>query len=351
MAINFSKIPAFGYEYITMRAEAAERKLALKESSQPTDDVLSINLKACRVFHQYNRNKALGYIPVVGTFIGINRLVTIHKDKEENISRNGILRGIIESLSLGILLMPIDLLVTFHRMLWADPEEISSSLLMAISLKGKITNMVGMVSGFKLLRGFELKGRPDSYMTADRIGRSNEIDLAKAELEAVLSDRDFNPDLIPPYLQQAASEYKIHLMPKAECSDQVLSTVLNHFRQNPHLKDYLAQYKVLFKDPATQDFLTTSGDRIPPRIVLYAESKEAAQAILDAMLQIFPQDVAEELGCDLTPTFNVHVNPLVNYAQGTTSIKKKAVDRKVDTFLEPDHIHFKGDYHLVIPAS
>lgn len=75
-----------------------------------------------------------------------------------------------------------------------------------------------------------------------------------------------------------------------------------------------------------------------PRIVLYAENKKAAQAILNKIYNAFPN--ANELGEDLTPRYNQKVNNLIYYAQGSADIKTASSGAK--ELFEEDMVHFKG---------
>lgn len=230
-----------------------------------------------------------------------------------------------------------------------SPEEDTSNL----PLKGRDP------SGFIKPAGFELLLRVDQYVTASNpLIFDNDSPLAnsKAELdglfknsskEEALAALEANPDL----LQVAAHEYKIHLMPTTEHSEEVVKKIVDELRNNPELRNQVAQFKVLLKNTEQQfpgEF--TKGEKgVPPRIVLYAESKEAAQVILDAMRKVFSDEDAKLYGCDVTPRLNFQVNELIYYAQGTSGIKDNA--RKLgidDQFLEPDGIHFKGDFHLTI---
>jgi hypothetical protein len=226
----------------------------------------------------------------------------------------------------------------------------------------------GRDSGFIKPAGFDLRDRKDQYITASNLltfkpdsalainkqelnsflGRLREKKTPKEEasvaLKAALVD---NPD----WLKYAVHEYKIHLMPSEEYSEEVVRKIVDELRNNPDLRNQVAQFKVLLKNSEQQFPENFSEDEIeaPPRIVLYAESKEAAQAILDAMRKVFSDEDAKLYGCDVTPRLNFQVNELIFYAQGTSGIKDKA--RKLgidDQFLEPDCIHFKGDFHLTI---
>lgn len=218
--------------------------------------------------------------------------------------------------------------------------------------------------GFKALSGFELKLRKDGYMTADRAshdGLPTEVTENKVELDSLV--RKSNAEQLvktlnanPRIIEMSAKEYKIHLMPKLEFTEEVLRRVLDKFREDSKLKSALVQYKILLQDPISKDFpskVKDDAEGVPPRIVLYVESKEDAQLILDAMFGLFTQEEAKKLGCNVTPRLNIQVNSLVYYAQGSGGYKgrAKALNLGDNDFLEEDGVHFKGDYHLRMPIA
>jgi len=62
-----------------------------------------------------NARKIVGYIPVLGTIRGIGRIVDTLLRPEQVKPANNLARGVIEMLSLGIFLLPVDIAVTAYR--------------------------------------------------------------------------------------------------------------------------------------------------------------------------------------------------------------------------------------------
>lgn len=94
------RVPAFGFETKNLHAGNAEK-------------ILDIDYKALNIM------KAAGYIPVLGSAVGMWRLtlmIWLEPNKAEHVSRaNMIFRGIVETSSLGSVILPFDLGVTAGR--------------------------------------------------------------------------------------------------------------------------------------------------------------------------------------------------------------------------------------------
>lgn len=129
----FSKIPAFGFETKSLRAteKAAEfaEKLYNKKNNSSNhyvkkgfDKVVDKrggpeaykNSLAQKTYKGSNVAKVLGYIPGIGTLIGLGRIYKVATNREIY-SKKEYLRAAIESLSLGIFLIPADIAVTCYR--------------------------------------------------------------------------------------------------------------------------------------------------------------------------------------------------------------------------------------------
>lgn len=93
-----NRAPAFGFETKMLRAKSTESKI--ENYRYPLENLFKI----------------LGYVPVIGTGIGIMRCVH-SRDADEKLhsKTNQTIRGIIEATSLGIVLLPFDLGVTAGR--------------------------------------------------------------------------------------------------------------------------------------------------------------------------------------------------------------------------------------------
>ncbi len=151
--LELKRIPAFGFENSKAYAGAAEARIAKKDFDNTVrvalkthllqtrmagttpfneDEIkelvigrLTGNFEATRdaaeevlqkrIRKRANVRKIIAYIPVLGTFAGMSRLISQAMDKEKNLSKLNYLRGVIETLSLGILLLPVDLIVTGYR--------------------------------------------------------------------------------------------------------------------------------------------------------------------------------------------------------------------------------------------
>jgi hypothetical protein len=83
------------------------------ECSEKYEKVVSSMRKAS------NLQKVLGYLPLIGTIVGISRLRSVHQDKQRGtqnlIKAHHLVRGSIELLSLGFLLLIPDLILTACR--------------------------------------------------------------------------------------------------------------------------------------------------------------------------------------------------------------------------------------------
>ena len=162
-------------------------------------------------------------------------------------------------------------------------------------------------------------------------GDSSPIRMAISELDSFVKGNKDRTELsakekasISKTIELAANEYKIHLMPKLEHMEKVVTRLITKIGENAEPKEYVAQYKVMLGEKKEVGSVTLSTEPDShggqyPRIVLYAESKEAGQAILDAVRELFPD--AENLGDNILPRGNNRVNSLICYAHGSGGIK------------------------------
>ena len=101
-------------------------------------DVQKLMDRVDEIIQASNRDKLFGYIPVVGTVIGAKRIISTIKDKSLPIKNKvvHILRGSVEFLSLGFLLIIPDFILSkcrnFHSKLWPatdlNPSDSDSDL-------------------------------------------------------------------------------------------------------------------------------------------------------------------------------------------------------------------------------
>jgi hypothetical protein len=190
--------------------------------------------------------------------------------------------------------------------------------------------------GFKLLKGFHLK-EDVAYILADNPDymAGTRVRVAKAEIDSILRRHQDGTELsaqekksLSTLIPDAAKEYKIHLMPKSKHMETVITRLLAGLGGDGEIKQHVAQYKVLKGEVNEEDgavVVPLSQDKEGgyfPRIVIYTESKEAGQAILDTVLKLFPD--AEELGDEILPRGNTKVNKLIYYANGSGGMKNRA---------------------------
>lgn len=200
--------------------------------------------------------------------------------------------------------------------------------------------------GFRVLSGFHLKPR-SGYIIADKVphGEDSSFAMAKETLDAFFKDIirnhlkgteteteiEMTPDEIKDAIQLSevpAGEFKIHLMPKLKHMEEVMTRLIAAMEEDSQFTAHVAEYKVRkgTKDEEGQVVIQGEVDKLGkplPRIVLYAESREAGQAILDKVLEIFKDD-HQKLGAGITPRDNEEVNSLIYWAQGSGDIKNHA---------------------------
>lgn len=161
----------------------------------------------------------------------------------------------------------------------------------------------------------------------------------------------FSPGIAERAAEALAQEYKIHLMPKSEYTPFVVEQLLKAMKTDPELRSSISQIKVINDDKKERD-------EVMPSIVIYTQlGKEQAQRALDRVYAHL--EPYANLGDNRTPRYNQKVNDLIYYAQSggdwkndylnqLTALGKTPAD---NTVFEPDLIHFKGDYHLRLPAK
>lgn len=101
-----SKVPTFGFE---------SKHICFK----PQVPVIVTEDEHKKRIMVSNAFKIAGYFPVIGTAVGVTRLILAGKamqSHDTNINPSyWVVRGIIETLGLGILLLPVDGLITGKR--------------------------------------------------------------------------------------------------------------------------------------------------------------------------------------------------------------------------------------------
>jgi hypothetical protein len=142
-----------------------------------------------------------------------------------------------------------------------------------------------MVFGFKIAKGFDYK-LDDEYIIASK-----------------------------PSFKEESSEYKVHLMPKSEHMQLVVSRLMEKIARDGELKQKVVHYKVILgeKDLYDEVVVPDKHGKSSPRIAICAESKEALQIILDKIIEIFPD--FESLGDNIEPRNNIRINNLIFYGK------------------------------------
>ena len=105
--------PALGFETATSNAKEYyyERKMRHSQRKIEPDVFAKTAWKVANVV------KVLGYIPLIGSFIGLARILKARASSQDEMPNryHHIARGSVEFLSLGILLLIPDLIMTSYR--------------------------------------------------------------------------------------------------------------------------------------------------------------------------------------------------------------------------------------------
>ena len=126
---NLSSIPAFGFESSQMNANQAyieyetfiyEKNLKNSGNFQLVNcDQMVVDYRAkienTVYWKKSNITKGLAYLPIVGLIIGIQRLILAHQNPLLTNKIKHIVRGTLESIGLGLLLLIPDLIATAAR--------------------------------------------------------------------------------------------------------------------------------------------------------------------------------------------------------------------------------------------
>lgn len=169
-------------------------------------------------------------------------------------------------------------------------------------------------------------------------------------LPRVLSITDRDPLLLNKRVAEATKElvktYKIHLMPDENMdATEILVRLNKALRTDPELSSTIQTFKILYNP-------TKQGNVNFARVVIYANGKEQAQKILDAL---YKNNVIKDIkGSAIRPRFNGRVNDLIWVAQGDGDYK----DGIYTGYYEPSLIYYnpgitgkRENYHLVNPET
>ncbi len=135
-----------------------------------------------------------------------------------------------------------------------------------------------------------------------------------------------------------ANAYKIHLMPKQEDFNEIVSMFLSELEKNTKLQEVFYNFKILANPVFIKHFSSQLPEKIAPTIVLYpALGKENAQQVLDIVANLY----GKKEGSAIIPRFNKQITSLIYYAQGEGDDKKVL---KLRHYYEPDFVHYKKDF-------
>lgn len=137
-------------------------------------------------------------------------------------------------------------------------------------------------------------------------------------------------------LSLAATEYKIHLMPKSDYILPVIEKILLAFKSDP---DFLALIHVI-KVTALPGKKNNLG-QIMPQIVIYPSlGKQTTEKVIQRFLAIFSDTNLREISCDVVPRYSKRINDLIYYTQGSGDLKNKLLPEDQAEFLSPSLVHF-----------
>ena len=148
--------------------------------------------------------------------------------------------------------------------------------------------------------------------------------------------------------QELVKTYKIHLMPAQNIDvAEILVRIKKALTQDSQLSSLIQTFKILYS-PTQQNGTTFA------RLVIYANGKEQAQKIVDALYH--NKIMSEMPGSGLRPRFNGKVNDLIWIAQGDGDFK---MENLYDWYYEmPAKIYYRKDitgkvenYHLINPGT
>ncbi len=156
-------------------------------------------------------------------------------------------------------------------------------------------------------------------------------------------------------LELLTSVYKMHLQPRDEFVPHIVKSLLKELKTNPDFREAICSFKVR----ARQQSEMTEADKQAPIIVIYPQpGRESAQKVLDIVYQLFHDQGIFATGDE--PALNYKIDDLIFYAHGDRDWKKPHIKYMQDRYgatssvhglLEPDGVHFRGDYRLYPPTK
>ncbi len=142
-------------------------------------------------------------------------------------------------------------------------------------------------------------------------------------------------------------EFKIHLMPKTVYIPEVSRRAFEIVADEKSIK-YLSGVKIkMDPDPKRFDSGRGSHDENIPVVVFYPLlNRKAAEETLNAVIEKFSDLDCNEIGLGIAPRFNVKINDLIYYAQGSGDFKEILKKEGISGIFEKDFTLFKGERGL-----
>lgn len=114
--VDLNGVPTFGYETAFCNSYQKNKEELRKNNSQLTDEQIEGLAKA--TWKIQNVKKGIGYIPVIGSIVGIGRFISLKLPNQKGTIENKTswtARGVVEALSLGSVFILPDVIATAHR--------------------------------------------------------------------------------------------------------------------------------------------------------------------------------------------------------------------------------------------
>lgn len=187
------------------------------------------------------------------------------------------------------------------------------------------------------------------YVFFDNNGQRSVISDIILPRVLYITDRD--PIVLNKKVAEATKElvktYKIHLMPDENIdATEILIKLDKALRSDPELSAAVQTFKILYNP-------TKQGDTNFARVVIYANGKEHAQRILNAL---YRNSIIKNIkGSGIRPRYNGKVNDLIWVAQGDGDYKdgiyKEYYEQPALIYYHSGITGKRENYHLVNPET
>jgi hypothetical protein len=137
-----------------------------------------------------------------------------------------------------------------------------------------------------------------------------------------------------------AGQYKIHLMPKDEDMDTIITILVNAIKNDKELQNLISDIKI-HNDISHDISRAARNEPVFARIVIYpSDGKKNAQKLLNKLYTLFKG----KEGLNITPRFNAKLTSLIYVSQGDADYKLEA---KYDKYYElPSKVYYNKTYLL-----